>query len=217
MNASNVILVRGDGEVSQAIVSSLEGQGYRVVVLSSQGPEAVRAFVDKEPVIGGLVVISPAPARDKCFLDITDTDLDEALTAFLDLFETLSIATPHLADTAPVVYVGHRGHLGAWQGAHENAFAGAVAGLMRSLTLEGASRGLRVNMIAADFPDDTTRLQPEELVRQVADLATFLVSPASSALSGELLLANRGASLRFREARERPAQAATVGRSGAAR
>ncbi|HOY77630.1 MAG TPA: hypothetical protein PLN33_07475 [Hyphomonadaceae bacterium] len=217
MSVSKAILVAGDGELSQAIASSLEGQGYRVVPISSRLPEAVGAFVQNDPVVGGLVIVSPAPARDKRFLDITDADLDETLAAFLDLFESLSIATPHLADAAPVVYVGHRGHLGAWQGAHENAFAGAVAGLMRSLTLEGASRHLRVNMIATDFADDATRLQPQELVRQVADLAAFLVSPASAALSGELLLANRGASLRFREARERSPADATADRSGAIR
>ncbi len=209
MSASNVILVAGACGLSRSIAAGLVQQGYRVLPVQAEMPGTMRAIVTKEPVIGGLVVVGTIPDRDRKFLEITDADLQKSLIEFLDLFEALSILAPHLADDAPVVHVGHRGHLGAWGGAHDNAFSGAVAGLMRSLTLEGASRRFRVNAVAIDFPDDASRVPPDEVAQQITDLTTFLVSPASTALSGELLLANRGASLRFREARERSAATGT--------
>ena len=205
MSTSNPVLVAGVGDLSKSIAASLVREGYRVLPVQADMPGTVRAIVEKEPAIGGLVVVGPAPDREQKFLDITDADLEHSLAEFLDLFEALSILVPHLVDDAPVVHVGHRGHLGAWGGTHDNAFSGAVAGLMRSLTLEGASRRLRVNAVAIDFPDDASRIPPAETAQQITDLTTFLVSPASAALSGELLLANRGGSLRFREARERSA------------
>lgn len=201
MSIPHPILIAGSGEIAGALAEALAHRGVASRAVDTTVSAVFARALEEQPKLGGLVVIASQPDRAREFLSIDDQHIDAALDNFLDLFECLGLAIPALVDDAPVVYVGNRGHLGAWGGAHECAFAGAVAGLMRSLALEGMSRGVRANVIAADFADDTTRLPPEAVAKQIADLAAFLLSPAAASLNGDLLFANRGASLRFREAR----------------
>lgn len=195
------IIVAGEGPVALAILQALAASGQVSAQISLADPEAV-AQVAQSP-LAGLVVVAPPPQSRADFLQIDDADLEAGLGPFLDLFGALGVLSPAVIDGGAVVYVGHRGHLGTWGGTHEAAFSGAVAGLMRALALETMGRGLRANVVATDLADDQSRIPPEIHLAQVADLTLFLLSPAAGAVSGELFLANRGASLRPREARNR--------------
>ncbi len=195
------VIVAGQGPLALAILEALAASGRANTQINLADPAAV-AQVARSP-LAALVVVAPLPQGRADFLQIDDADLDAALEPFLDLFGALGVLSPAVIYGGAVVYVGHRGHLGTWGGAHEAAFSGAVAGLMRALTLETMGRGLRANVVATDLADDQIRIAPETHLAQVADLTLFLLSPAAGALSGELFLANRGASLRPREARDR--------------
>jgi NAD(P)-dependent dehydrogenase (short-subunit alcohol dehydrogenase family) len=189
MNAQNAILLLGrKNPFGDEIAQALESAGSDVVFTAS-GLGAIDA----------LVVVSPPPLLGAFFLDITDAELDGSLDQFLDLFDALRDQTPLVRDGGSVVLVSDRGHLGGWRGAHEMAFSGAAAGLMRSVALENAPRKVRANVIAAEFPTSKTPSDPAE----VASLAVFLASPAAAGVNGELIMVNRGQSLAIREARDR--------------
>ncbi len=197
------ILVTGACDLALAVAERLHALGHTVLRAPAARPDAIAEALTQQ--LGALVVVAPPPARSPDFLAVDDDQLEAGLTAFVDLFELLGAVLPQLPDGASCVLVGHRGHLGAWGAAHEAAFAGAAAGLMRSVALETMGRGLRANVVATDFPDDRTNLTRAAALDEVAALTGFLLSPAAAALNGELLLANRGASLRIREAKNRAA------------
>lgn len=165
----------------------------------AQDDANVATSLEGDSALDGLVIVMPPPHLETSFLDVTDAQLEAGLAEFLDLFAALGRALPRLRDGGSLVVISHRGHLGAWNGAHEMAFAGAVAGLMRSVSLENATRDIRANVIAIELPDASETSDPIE----VASLAAFLLSPAAGGVNGELILANRGRSLQIREARDR--------------
>jgi NAD(P)-dependent dehydrogenase (short-subunit alcohol dehydrogenase family) len=195
MSARTTVLLWGrDNPFAQEITVALEAAGS-MVLASVSGPVEIDA----------LVLVTSPPALGTPFLDITDAQLSASLDQFLDLFESLRDDVPRLRDDGAVLVVSDRGHLGGWHGAHEMAFSGAVAGLLRSVALENASRRIRANLIAVELPDAKTPSDPSA----VASLAAFLVSPAAVGVNGELILANGGRSLQIREARDRRAPAPT--------
>jgi NAD(P)-dependent dehydrogenase (short-subunit alcohol dehydrogenase family) len=189
MSSVDVILLLGRGEpfadeITQALTDAGSDVVFAVAGLSS---------------IDALILVLPPPLLGVSFLDITDAQLDASLDRFLDLFDALRETAPLISEGGAVVLVSDRGHLGGWHGAHEMAFSGAAAGLMRSVALENAPRHIRANVIAAELPNSKTPSDPAE----VASLAAFLASPASAGVNGELILVNRGQSLAIREARDR--------------
>ena len=189
MSAPVVVVLSGSHDpFAEAIAEVLEAAG-------TEAPTSVSGL----ETIDALVIVTPPPTLGAAFLDITDAQLAVALDGFLDLFDTLRDCVPLIRDEGAVLVVSDRGHLGGWNGAHEMAFSGAVAGLMRSVALENAPRRIRANLIAVELAGARTPSDPAE----VASLAAFLLSPAAAAVNGELILANGGRSLQIREARDR--------------
>jgi NAD(P)-dependent dehydrogenase (short-subunit alcohol dehydrogenase family) len=109
---------------------------------------------------------------------------------------------------ARIVFVGSRGHLGAWGGVHLMAAGAALVAMMRSMAMELAQEGIRVNMVAADFAHD--RGDTPTLRAAISHAVEFLCA-AELGISGETLLIDGNASLRMGEARDRrPPSSGTV-------
>ena len=193
------ILLLGNGPLAKAIADRLRRGGSKVAETASLDPAAVASALAGIASLESLVILAPEPRLGTPMLEVTDRQLEASLAEFLDLFGALSLALPRLADGGGLVAVSTRGHLGAWGGAHEMAFSGAVAGLLRSVALENMDRGVRANVIAIDPPAAGGGADPT----QIADLTQYLLSSESAAVNGELILANGGRSLKMREARDR--------------
>lgn len=209
MASNSPTLVLGRGSVADAIVERLDRDTPGGVVALTR-PDAARVVALGNSLAGAVIVAPPGPPP--ClFLDITDERLDAQLADFLDVFECLGALLGRLDPNGAIVLIGDRGYLGAWGAADARAFSGAHVALMRCVTLEGFGAGHRANCIALDLAEDGASTAPGE----IANLAAYLVAPESQAINGEIILANRGRSLRIREAKDRRADfAATASSKG---
>lgn len=192
------ILVIGQGPVAEAILRRVSVEVGDVITLAQPDAAAITAL---ETSLDAAVIVAPPAPSSSLFLDIDDARLDAQLAHFTDLFEALGVLLGRLNLKGAIVLVGDRGYLGAWGAADACAFSGAYVALMRCVTLEGFSAGHRANCIALDLAQDGAGVDPDE----IADLAVHLASPAGQAINGEIILANRGRSLRVREAKDRRA------------
>lgn len=192
------ILVIGHGRVAEAIANRVNAEPGCVITLAHPDASAITAL---ESGVDAAVIVPPPAPSPSLFLDIDDARLDAQLSHFTDLFEALGALLGRLNPKGAIVLVGDRGYLGAWGAADACAFSGAYVALMRCVTLEGFGAGHRANCIALDLAQDGAGVDPDE----IADLAVHLASPASQAINGEIILANRGRSLRVREAKDRRA------------
>ncbi len=192
-------LILGQGPVADAVAHRLKAETEGAVVLLEAPDATAMAALSDE--IGALIIVAPPAEPPALFLDIDDARLDAQLTRFADLFECLGVALGRLDDNGAVLLIGDRGYLGAWGASDASAFSGACAALMRCVVLEGFSRGHRANTLALDLATDGAGVDAAEIAR----LAAYLVSTESEAINGEIVLANRGRSLRMREAKDRHA------------
>ena len=107
------------------------------------------------------------------FAELTTADWRRQLATDLDgVYFGTREALPHLLKTkGSIVNVSSASGLGGdWGGSGYNAAKGAVSNLTRSLALEYATRGVRVNAVA---PSLTTTDATAELVKSEAAMSTF--------------------------------------------
>jgi meso-butanediol dehydrogenase/(S,S)-butanediol dehydrogenase/diacetyl reductase len=107
------------------------------------------------------------------FAELTTADWRRQLSTDLDgVYFGTREALPHLLKTrGSIVNVSSASGLGGdWGGSGYNAAKGAVSNLTRSLALEYAARGVRVNAVA---PSLTTTDATAELVKSEAVMSTF--------------------------------------------
>jgi meso-butanediol dehydrogenase/(S,S)-butanediol dehydrogenase/diacetyl reductase len=107
------------------------------------------------------------------FAELTTADWRRQLATDLDgVYFGTREALPHLLETrGSIVNVSSASGLGGdWGGSGYNAAKGAVSNLTRSLALEYAARGVRVNAVA---PSLTTTDATAELVKSEAVMSTF--------------------------------------------
>jgi len=107
------------------------------------------------------------------FAELTTADWRRQLATDLDgVYFGTREALPHLLKTSgSIVNVSSASGLGGdWGGSGYNAAKGAVSNLTRSLALEYAARGVRVNAVA---PSLTTTDATAELVKSEAVMSTF--------------------------------------------
>lgn len=199
MASNSPILVVGRGPVADAIAERLDRDTQGGVVTLPR-PDAAAVTALGYGLAAAVIVTPPGPPPCP-FLDIDDARLDAQLADFLEAFECLGALLRLLDPNGAIVLVGDRGYLGAWGAADARAFSGAYVALMRCVTLEGFGAGHRANCIALDLTEDGASTPPGE----IANLAAYLVAPESQAINGEIILANRGRSLRIREAKDRRA------------
>jgi 3-oxoacyl-[acyl-carrier protein] reductase len=184
-----VVLEGADRPFSVEIAEALSG--HRLVVAS--------AFAERPAalIINRAVALNPT-AFEAVTDDAFDAMLEDSLLEVLDLVQHW---VPRLADGAAIVVVTSRAYLGAWGAAPEAAASAALAGLCRALALEFAPSGIRVNLAAADFAD-AYAWDAVGRVR-VADAVAWLASDRSGAVTGQVVLLDRGGGLQMKEARFR--------------
>ena len=225
---AKVALVDRDEAALKDAARRLSGNGREVftaIADVSKSAEVNRAVADGVKVFGGLDVlianagISFARAID----EYTDEEWNRILAVNLNgAFYAIRAAVPHLRQSrGSIVRVSSMtGLVGQPRGAAYDASKGALISMTRSLSLELAPAGVRVNTVcpagvdtplmrewAATLPDPAAVLEEQAQMHLLKRMATaeeiasailFLASPAASFITGVSLPVEGGATLGYR-------------------
>lgn len=209
---SVAVVTGGASGIGRACAQELRSRGWRVAVLDLQSatdvdlpvvvdmtdPAGVAAAVDRiETQLGpiGAVVSAAGHYAMVPFTDIAPAAWHRMLRVHLGGLLHLSRAVvPRMVARGSGSIVAVTSELavgGGDEDAHYAAAKGAVIGLVRSLSAELASTGVRVNAVAPG-PTDTPLLAPDSPWREPGYLATLparrLVSPEEIALTAAFLI-----------------------------
>jgi NAD(P)-dependent dehydrogenase (short-subunit alcohol dehydrogenase family) len=224
---TRVAVVTGSSSgIGAAIAAGLEQDGYHVAGLdrndtapyvvdvadSSAVAAAVRRVVDDLGTVD--VAVSAAGHYEAVpIADITHEQLHRMLRVHLGGLRNVARAVlPSMIDRRGGSIVAITSELavgGADSGAHYAAAKGAIIGLVRSLAVEVAGHGVRVNGVAPG-PTDTPLLPPDSPWRapeylatlparrlarpdEVAEVVRYLVGDDAGFCTGEVLSPNSGA------------------------
>jgi NAD(P)-dependent dehydrogenase (short-subunit alcohol dehydrogenase family) len=187
----NAVVLGAERPFGAQIVARLQADGLAVAT-ALEGAGAIDVLV---------VNVPPQPSETR-FRELGDGAFLAALDDQLfDPAAACQAAAARIRSAGSIVLVASRAHLGGWAGADTIAAGAALIGLSRSLALEFAAMGVRVNLLAPDFagqPWDTPEARTE-----IAGAVAWLAGPDSAAMSGETLLLDRGKTLRMNEAGRR--------------
>jgi len=208
-----VVLVDRDGPLAEREAARLRGEGLDVEcrVLDLTDEAAVRALVRSLPPLSALVN-NAGIFDERKFFEVTNDDFRRAYDVNLI---AVAMLTQEVAKTMPeggrIVNIASRAYLGAKNHPHYVASKAAVVGYTRASAMELAPRGILVNAIAPGLIDTPIlrALTPERLAQQLAlqptgkagrpeDIAqavSFLVSPHTDFITGQVLFVDGGKSL----------------------
>lgn len=224
---SRVAVVTGAASgIGAATAAALGQDGYRVAALdrndtapyvvdvadaSAVNAAVARVVRDLGPID---VVVSAAGHYEEAPLaDITNEQLHRMLRVHLGGLRNIARATlPSMIERRRgcVIAITSELAIGGGDGeAHYAAAKGAIIGLVRSLAVEAAVHGVRVNAVAPG-PTDTPLLAPDSPWRapeylatlparrlarpeEVAEVVRYLVSDDAAFCTGEVLSPNSGA------------------------
>ena len=209
----SVVMVDRDEALAQRETQRLQSLGLDVTcrVLDLTSEEAVRGLIQSLPPVSALVN-NAGIFDERKFLEVTSADFRRAYEVNLIAVATL---TQEVAKTMPeggrIVNIASRAYLGAKNHPHYVASKAAVVGYTRASAMELAPRGILVNAIAPGLIDTPIlrALTPKRLAQQLAlqptgqagrpeDIAqavSFLVSPKTGFITGQVLFVDGGKSL----------------------
>ena len=210
-DGGRVILVDVDPSVQEAEIAGEGAQATAVVadITEPAGRDAVRAAVADGPLHA--LVNNAGILRDNRIVKMQEADFLAVIRVNLGGAHELTRALLDvLAEGSAIVNIASRAYLGNFGQFNYSASKGGLVGMTRALALELAPR-TRVNAIAPSLtasemtksmpPDVLDKLiaaipmgrmsQPEE----VAELVAATISPASSYVTGQVLIACGGRSL----------------------
>lgn len=145
------------------------------------------------------LTISPGDIR---FGAVTESDFRAVLDSQLyTLVEAVQAAVPRLAAGSAIVLIVPKSYLGGWGGVHVAATAAACIAMARSMALELAPLGIRVNSVATGRPGESWDRAAARA--DIAATAAWLAGPGSGQVTGETILVDRGASLHMAQATRR--------------
>lgn len=185
--SASIAIFGADRPFGADIVARLQADGYDVEPhLDGKGP------------LAGLIVNTPVEPSQTRFLDISDDQFRAALNSQLyEPVAAVQAVSARLVSGSGIVHVASRAHQGGWGGAHHMAAGAALIGMSRSMALELADVGVRVNCVAPNFVG--AEWDTPEARADLADAVAFLVGPESRLISGEAMLLDQGRSLRMTE------------------
>jgi 3-oxoacyl-[acyl-carrier protein] reductase len=208
-----VALVDRDAALAEKECARLNGLGLAVQchVLDLIDEEAVRAVVRALPPISALVN-NAGIFDERKFLDVTNADFRRAYEVNLIAVATLTQETvKKMPDGGRIVNITSRAYLGAKNHPHYVASKAAVVGYTRASAMELAGRNILVNAVAPGLIDTPLlrALTPERLAQllaqqptgkagrpeDIAQAVSFLASPLTCFITGQVLFLDGGKSL----------------------
>lgn len=208
-----VLLVDRAADAAQQAAATLQQQGLAVQahVLDLTDEAAVRALVQASPPIFALVN-NAGIFDERKFADVSSADFRRAFEINLVAAATLTQETVRrMPDGGRIVNIASRAYLGARNHPHYVASKGAIVAYTRASAMELAPRGILVNAIAPGLIDTPIlrALSPERMAAQlalqptgkagrpedVAHAVSFLVSPQTGFITGQVLFVDGGKSL----------------------
>lgn len=200
---------------AQAVLSSLPGTGHMTLKMNVTVKEEVDAASAKViAAFGDIhgVVNNAGITKDQLLLRMKDEDFDAVLKA--NLYGTFYVSkafAKNLLKTRNASVVNISSVIGSSGNAGQSNYAASKAGVegfTRSLALELASRNIRINAVAPGYisSDMTNALSEDQLKyfsekiplgragepHEVAQTVAFLLSDASSYITGQTLHVNGG-------------------------
>lgn len=204
-------------EQLQATFDSLEGDGHQMVAANLTDNDDLQRLVDALPKLEGVVcnagIIKTILAQ---FTEKSDIERILNINTIAPIYLTkLLLENKKIKKEASIVYTSSMG--GVYNGAIGNGLYGAskasLVGFVKSLALEVASRGIRVNTVHPGITEtniyNNTSITPEQLEQEkahyplkrfgkpeeIANAIVFLLSDASKWMTGSQLLIDGGCSL----------------------
>jgi len=212
---SAVVLVDRDRAVEE-VAADLRARGHRAVgaIADLGGPDpaaAVLEALDREGWIPRVLVNNAGINRDARAMTMSEDDFAAVIRVDLVAPAWLAeVLQPRMSDSGVIVNVASRAALGSFGQANYVAAKSGLIALTRALALRWAPR-IRVNAVAPGLIDTPmTAGMPEEVLNklvarvpagrmgtphEVAEIVAFLVSPAASYITGQVLLACGGRSI----------------------
>ena len=204
-------------EQLKATFDSLEGDGHQMVVANLTDNDDLQRLVDALPKLEGVVcnagIIKTILAQ---FAEKSDIERILNINTIAPIYLTkLLLENKKIKKEASIVYTSSMG--GVYNGAIGNGLYGsskaALVGFVKSLALEVAPRGIRVNTVHPGITEtniyNNTSITPEQLEQEkahyplkrfgkpeeIANAIVFMLSDASKWMTGSQLLIDGGCSL----------------------
>jgi 3-oxoacyl-[acyl-carrier protein] reductase len=201
---------------AEKVMSELKGDGHLLVNLNVSSSESVNQAFEEifEKFDGGIdgLVNDAGVTRDGLLMRMKDEDFDQVITTNLRgaFLCTRAVMRPMIKARGGSI-VNISSVVGQMGNAGQSNYAASKAGLegfTRSVALEVASRGIRVNALApgfivTDMTDALDEKQKEAIqsriplqrlgsVEDIAQSVSFLLSDASLYITGQVLQVNGG-------------------------
>ncbi|MBP5561894.1 MAG: SDR family oxidoreductase [Muribaculaceae bacterium] len=197
--------------------NNLAGEGHAMVVANLTNDEDLQRLIDGLPKLDGVVcnagIIKTLLVQ---FAEKADIERIFDINTVAPMYLTkLLLENKRLKKEASIVFTSSMG--GVYNGAIGNGLYGAskaaLNGFVKSLALEVASRGIRVNTVNPGITEtniyNNTSITPEQLEQEkahyplrrfgkpeeIANAIVFLLSDASKWMTGSSLLIDGGCSL----------------------
>jgi len=204
-------------EQLKATFESLEGDGHQMVIANLTNNDDLQRLIDTLPKLEGVVcnagIIKTILAQ---FAEKSDIERILNINTIAPIYLTkLLLENKKIKKEASIVYTSSMG--GVYNGAIGNGLYGAskaaLVGFVKSLALEVAPRGIRVNTVHPGITEtniyNNTSITPEQLEQEkahyplkrfgkpeeIANAIVFLLSDASKWMTGSQLLIDGGCSL----------------------
>jgi len=203
-----------DSQSAENVISDLRAKDVDCVAVKvdCSAPEEVFVLADHPWCTAGVdvLVLNHAMYERSQAAELSAAALERTMSVnFTGSFLVWKALSPHLADDARIIVVGSQmGIKGTPTGADYSASKGALHAWARSLALDVAERGQRVNVVApgtidtdivADDSKERRRQRTREiplarlgLPEEVAGVISFLAGPDSTYLVGSIIHVNGG-------------------------